>query len=173
MDELLGFKIVDLSVCLDERYPLTWPGLPSFQRRVLNWYEPVLGPHGQPFAASIGAFYAQSICLDEHTGTHVDYPPHNIPPLLTQLPHAGDAGDLSGECYPMQNLWGPAAVLDLRWMLDGALPGASPSITPEVVESWERQHGQIRAGDIVILNSAYSDKYFVPFPDGGRLYAPV
>jgi kynurenine formamidase len=127
MDELLGFKIVDLSVCLSEGFPLTWPGLPPCQKRVLNWYEPLLGPHRQPFAASIGAFYAQSICLDEHTGTHVDYPSHNIPPSSSRLPNAGDAGDSSGECYPIQNLWGPTDVFDLRSMLDRASPGVRGS----------------------------------------------
>ena len=62
-----GFKIVDLSLCIDEGFPLTWPSLPPVQKRTANWFERVEGSHGQVLVPSIGAFYSQALSIDEHT----------------------------------------------------------------------------------------------------------
>jgi len=173
MEGFRDFKIVDLSVCLDEGYPLTWPSMPLMQKRTINWYKRVEGSHGQVLIPSIGAFYSQALSLDEHTGTHLDFPSHNIPSSDSGLPNAGPAGDKRGDEYPLENLCGPAAVVDLRSLLDQASAGRSPAITPEMLEEWEKVHGQINAGDVVLLNSGYCDKYFRPLPAGDRMFEPV
>lgn len=173
MEDFRHYAIVDLSMCLAEGYPLTWPSLPLIQKRTLNWYEATNGPHGQPLVPSIGAFYAQALCMDEHTGTHVDFPSHNIPPSNSGLPNAGPAGDRRGDEYPLENLLGPAAVVDLSSILDQAPAGVSPAITTELLEQWEAVHGRINQGDVVLLNSGYCDKYFAPLPAGNRMYEPV
>jgi kynurenine formamidase len=173
MQDFRGFRIVDLSVCLDEGYPLTWPSLPPVQKRTANWYQRIDGSHGQALVPSIGAFYSQALSIDEHTGTHVDFPSHNIPPSRSGLLNAGVAGDRSGEEYPLQDLCGPAAVVDVRSILDQAAPGISPAITPDVLEKWEGVHGRIQAGDAVLLNSGYCDKYFARLPAGDRMLEPV
>lgn len=173
MPDLREYRIVDLSVCLDEGYPLTWPSMPMIQKRTINWYQRVDGSHGQVLIPSIGAFYAQALSLDEHTGTHVDFPSHNIPSSASGLVNAGPAGDPRGDEYPLANLIGPAAVVDVTSMLDQASAGISPAISPDILEAWEREHGQIEAGDIVLLNSGYCDKYFAALPAGNRLYEPV
>ena len=153
MEGFRDFKIVDLSVCLDEGYPLTWPSMPLMQKRTINWYKRVEGSHGQVLIPSIGAFYSQALSLDEHTGTHLDFPSHNIPSSDSGLPNAGPSGDKRGDEYPLENLCGPAAAVDLRSLLDQAPAGRSPAITPEMLEGWEKVHGQINAGDVVLLNS--------------------
>ena len=164
MLDFRDYRVIDLSVRLEEGYPLTWPSMPLIQKRTLNWYARVDGPHGQPLIPSIGAFYAQALSIDEHTGTHVDFPPHNIPSSDSGLPNAGAAGDRPGDEYPLEHLIGPAAVVDLTSLLDQAPAGVSPAITPETLEHWEDQHGRIEPGEIVLLNSGYCDKYFAPLP---------
>jgi kynurenine formamidase len=89
MQDFRDFKIVDLSVCLDEGFPLTWPTLPPVQKHTANWYERIDGSHGQVMVPSIGAFYSQALFIDEHTGTRVDFPSHNIPASRSGLPNAG------------------------------------------------------------------------------------
>lgn len=173
MQNFHGFKIVDLSLCIDEGFPLTWPSLPPVQKRTANWFERVEGSHGQVLVPSIGAFYSQALSIDEHTGTHVDYPTHNIPASRSGLPNAGLAGDRSGDEYPLENLCGPAAVVDVRSILDQAPPGISPAITPALLEQWEGVHGRIKDDDVVLLNSGYCDKYFAPLPAGDRMLEPV
>jgi|SRR6185437_14753466 len=173
MLDFRDYRVIDLSVRLEEGYPLTWPSMPLIQKRTLNWYARVDGPHGQPLIPSIGAFYAQALSIDEHTGTHVDFPPHNIPSSDSGLPNAGAAGDPPGDEYPLEHLIGQAAVVDLTSLLDQAPAGVSPAITPETLENWEDQHGRIEPGEIVLLNSGYCDKYFAPLPAGNRMFEPV
>jgi kynurenine formamidase len=173
MEDFRKFSVVDLSVCLDEGFPLTWPGMPALQKRTINWYERVTGSHGQVLVPSMGAFYSQALSLDEHTGTHVDFPSHNIPSSRSGLPNSGPAGDARGDEYPLENLCGPAAVVDVRSLLDQSLPGNSPAITPEILREWEKDNGQINSGDIVLLNSGYCDRYFSPLPGGNRMFEPV
>jgi len=64
---------------------------------------------------------------------------------------------------------GPAAVIDVRAILDKAPNGKSPLITPEMVRDWESKNGALRQGEIVLFYSGYSDKYYKPFPEGNRL----
>src|SRR6185312_6464948 len=127
MLDFRDYRVIDLSVRLEEGYPLTWPSMPLIQKRTLNWYARVDGPHGQPLIPSIGAFYAQALSIDEHTGTHVDFPPHNIPSSDSGLPNAGAAGDPPGDEYPLEHLIGQAAVVDLTSLLDQAPAGVSPA----------------------------------------------
>jgi len=61
----------------------------------------------------------------------------------------------------------------VREMLDKAPNGVSPLIMPAQVEAFEKQHRQLRFGDVVLFRSDYSDKYYRPFPDGHRYIADV
>jgi kynurenine formamidase len=42
-----------------------------------------------------------------------------------------------------------------------------------LLQQWESVHGRIAAGDAVLLNSGYCDKYFAPLPAGARMMEPV
>jgi kynurenine formamidase len=46
---------------------------------MLIWFEDCEEPNGG-MVRGAGYYYAQSMGLDEHTGTHVDFPLHVLPP---------------------------------------------------------------------------------------------
>jgi kynurenine formamidase len=162
-------RVVDLTVLVSETLPAHWGAHPPLQRWIFNWFEPIKGPYGEVLTASEGPYYGQRFIIDEHTGTQTDFPAHFIPPPDSKLPHAGPQGLSTGEKYPLEKLMGPAAVIDVTALLDKAEPGHSPRITVQHVQEWEKKHGPIRAGEVVLFYSGYSDKYYKPFPEGNRL----
>jgi hypothetical protein len=38
-----------------------------------------------------------------------------------------------------------------------------------MVQDWEAKNGALKAGEVVLFYSEYSDKYYKPFPEGNRL----
>jgi len=154
-------ECIDLSVPLSEEYPLNWPSLPPFRKRLLNWFKEYTEPNGVQ-VPSRGLWYTQSFEIDEHTGTHVDFPSHSFP--FDELKALGLA-----EEPPLKSFAGPAVVIDARACLDQAPAGISPRIPVEVAETWEKKHGPIQSGEVVLLNSGYFDRYFAPFPEGKHL----
>ena len=156
-------ECVDLSVPLSEEFPVSWPGLPTFRKRVLNWFEDYREPNSEG-VRSLGYYYDQSLELDEHTGTHLDFPAHILPP-----------GELAryaenfGEGARLRSFAGPAIVLDAMAYLDQAPAGTSPRIPVDIALAWEGQNGSIEPGDIALINTGYMDRYFAPFPQGRRL----
>lgn len=161
-------ECVDLSVPLSEEFPVSWPGLPPFRKRVLNWFENFREPNGEE-VRSLGYFYDQSLELDEHTGTHMDFPAHILAPQeLAAFEKA------FGHDSMLSTFAGPAVVLDATADLDQSPAGVSPRVSAETVLAWERQNGSIETGDIVLINTGYMDRYFAPFPQGERLvHEPV
>lgn len=154
---------VDLSVSLSEDYPVSWPGLPPFQKNVLNWFSDFRQPNGE-LVRSRGFYYDQSLALDEHTGTHVDFPSHVLPPQDLE-----DVEQKHGRGVPLSHFAGPAAVIDARRYLDQADAGVSPRIPAALIEEWEAAHGDLEPGDIVLIDTGYTDRYFRAFPEGNRL----
>lgn len=91
------------------------------------------------------AWYWNAITLGEHTGTHFDAPVHWI-----------TGRDLPGnttETIPVDRLVGPACVLDCS-----AEAAADPDflLTPEWVETWEREHGRVPPGSWVLMRTDWS-----------------
>ncbi len=172
---LLGkSRIVDLTVTVSETMPANWADNPRFQRWTFNWFEPIRNAYGQIIAPSEGPYYGQRYIIDEHTGTQVDFPAHFIPPPDTKLPFAGEKGRVTGDKYPVERLMGPAVVIDVAALLDKAQPGKSPRITVTHIQDWEKKHGPIGAGEVVLFRSGYTDKYYKPYPEGRRLtFDPV
>lgn len=158
-------ECVDLSVTLSARNPVTWPTLPQFSKRVANWFEDIQLPNGERLPSG-GYYYAQSLELDEHTGTHVDFPLHILPPA--ELERQGVNPD-----PVLESFVGPAVTLDARRYLDQAAPGLSPRVPAEFVREWEREHGKIQPGEIVLMNTGYTDRYFRPLPEGNRMIREV
>ncbi len=109
---------------------------------------------------------------DDHTGTHIDAPSHFIPPPGSGLDHAGEPGAITIEQLDLRQLIGPAVVVDVRALAEGAPRGTrthlqeSPWITRAFLEAWEEEHGRLAAGDIVLFRSDWSDRYYKPYPDG-------
>jgi kynurenine formamidase len=94
-------------------------------------------------------YFTRSFWMLEHYGTHLDAPAH-FPP-----------GKATVDQIPLKQLMGPAVVLDVR--AEGAkdadfqLPGAS-------VEAWEKRHGRIPEGAIVLLRTGWASRW----PDAQR-----
>ena len=80
----------------------------------------------------------------EHYGTHLDAPAH-FPP-----------GKATVEQIPVKQLFGPAAVFDVR--ADGA-KDADYQLRAGRVPEWERKHGRIPAGAIVLLRTGWAARW--------------
>ena len=85
------------------------------------------------------------------------------------MPFAGPMGKMTCDKVPPSQLMGPAAVIDVRSVLDDAPNGKSPVITPKMVQDWEGKNGALKASEVVLFYSGYSDNYYKPFPEGNRL----
>ncbi|HXY52605.1 MAG TPA: cyclase family protein [Terriglobales bacterium] len=158
---------IDLSLPLSNELPVSWPTLPAFHKSLLNWFEAYTEPSGT-MVPSKGYFYDQALSMDEHCGTHVDFPIHVLPPARLQK-LSGNPPQVS-----LKSFVGPCAMVDAREHLDQAEPGASPRVKADTVERWEERNGQLRADEIVLLDTGYTDRYFHAFPEGRRfLHQPV
>lgn len=162
-------EVVDLTVLISEQLPAHWPTHAPFQRWTFNWFKPVKGAYGDNLNQSVFPYYGQRFVIDEHTGTQLDCPAHFIPPEGTGMPFAGPMGKMTCDKMDPAQWLGPAAVIDVRAILDKAPNGKSPLITPEMVRDWESKNGALRQAEIVLFYSGYSDKYYEPFPEGNRL----
>jgi kynurenine formamidase len=162
-------EVVDLTVLISEQLPAHWPSHAPFQRWTFNWFKPVAGPYNDNLAQSVFPYYGQRYVIDEHTGTQTDCPAHFIPPEGSGMPFAGPMGKMTCDKVPPSQWMGPAAVIDVRSVLDQAPNGKSPVITPKMVQDWEAKNGALKAGEVVLFYSEYSDKYYKPFPEGNRL----
>jgi kynurenine formamidase len=86
-------------------------------------------------------WYWNALRFGEHTGTHFDAPIH--------WATGKDLPDNACDTIPVQRFVGPACVIDATHDVDFLL-------TPERIESWERQHGRIPAGAWVLLRTGWS-----------------
>ena len=179
-----GGEVVDLTVTISENYPAHWPFHPPFRRWTMNWFETKDGPYtknpreGAGGAAdtvqanlvqSVFPYYSQQMVIDEHTGTQADFPAHFVPPEGSGIEFQSETGWMTGDKYPVGNMMGPAVVIDVSEILDQADGGMSPLITTEMIKAEEEKNGEIKAGDVVLFYSGYSDLYYKPFPEGNRL----
>lgn len=129
-----ALQIVDLTHPLDAR-TIFWPTSPStFQLQQLA--------HGMTEG---GFFYAaNSFCMPEHGGTHLDAPIHFA------------EGGWTTEQIPVERLVGPAAVIDVSAKADS---DPDYRLTRADVLEWERVHGRIPAGAIVLLRTGWSRRW--------------
>ncbi|HKY33082.1 MAG TPA: cyclase family protein [Candidatus Polarisedimenticolia bacterium] len=127
-------RLVDLTHPLNAR-TLYWPTSPGgFELQRLS--------HG---VVPGGWFYsANAFCAPEHGGTHMDAPVH----------FAEDG--LPVDRLPMENLVAPAAVVDISAQ---ALRDPDYRLTPEDVVSFERVHGRIPPGTLVLLRTGWSRRW--------------
>ncbi|MDR1059188.1 MAG: cyclase family protein [Treponema sp.] len=96
-----------------------------------------------------GAALHSQITMSEHTGTHIDAPKHYIP------------GGCPIDELPLKTVMGRGAVIDVIGLKDREL------LPPEGVRNFERLHGEIREGDIVMFRFGWDRKYRLQ-PDAGE-----
>ena len=129
-------RVIDLSYAISDKL-VPWPGDEKFFEAKVN--------------ATIekNGYFTRSFWMLEHYGTHLDAPAH-FPP-----------GKATVDQIPARRLMGPAVVLDVRAEAsrdtDFQLPAAS-------VEEWEKRHGRIPEGAIVLLRTGWASRW----PDAQR-----
>lgn len=134
VSEQLNKSVVDLTHPLDER-TIFWPTSPSkFTLERLAF--------GRTDA---GYFYAaNSFCMPEHGGTHLDAPIHFA------------EGRWTTDQIPVDRLIGPAVVIDVR---EKAAGDPDYRLSPDDIFDWEKRNGRIPAGAIVLLRTGWSSRW--------------
>jgi kynurenine formamidase len=161
-----GHHVIDLSLPLGEDLPCSWPNNIPYQHKLFNWF--TNGSDSSGPLLSRGPFQTRWLMLAEHTGTHFDAPTHWIPPPDSGLPNAGPAGAITSERVPLEQLIGPAVVVDMTQCdTSNAAAGESPSIDASDIEAFETQHGSIVPGEIVLLRTDW-DRHYVAGAEGNR-----
>lgn len=132
--ELENYELVDLSHSYGEN-TLYWPTSPTaFEKEQLAYG-----------ISEGGWFYsAYSVCTPEHGGTHIDAPMHFA------------AGGISTEKIPLESLLAQAVVIDVS---NKAAADRNYRLTAEDVEEFEKEHGEISAGTIVLMRTDWSDHW--------------
>jgi kynurenine formamidase len=134
-----GYEWIDLSHTLREDIP-AYPTHARFGRTLYESYD-----YGDPARH-------HGLTMSEHTGTHMDAPLHFIP--------EGPAHYGTDE-IPLDRLAGRAATIDATDL------GAGDLLDVERIEAWETEHGQIEAGDRVLIRYGW-DRRWATGPDGRR-----
>lgn len=140
-----SFTVIDLTHTLNDHSP--------------NWE----GTEQSPFRAEeLGnlerdGYYSRTFSTQEHYGTHLDAPAH----------FAADAWTV--EQIPVERLVRPLAVLNVRAK---ALHDSDYAVSVQDVADWERQHGEIPDGAVVMAYTGWEEfwesqaRYRNEQPDG-------
>lgn len=99
------------------------------------------------------AAVAYHLSMNEHTGTHVDAPAHFV--------RDGHDAHTWVDELSVTSLIGRGVCIDATDATAGRAFGTS------VVERFERRHGEIRAGDVVMFHTGWSDRWAVAPQDRG------
>lgn len=134
-------KVVDLTHTLDPDFPVIilppeFGQCARFRMEEISAYD-----HRGP------AWKWNNIHLSEHTGTHFDAPAHWI--------SGRDLPRNAVDSIPPEDFVGPVCVIDCS---AGAAADEDFELTPEVIEAWEAEHGQIPAGSWVLMRTDWSKK---------------
>lgn len=130
--------LVDLSHVYDDR-SVFWPTAQPFK---LEQEADGMTPQGYYYAAN-------RFAMSEHGGTHIDAPIHFA------------QGKNTVEAIPLEQLVGPAVVIDVSPTCQA---NADYLITVADFEEWEKAHGRIPSGSIVLLRTGFSRHW----PDAAR-----
>lgn len=129
-------RVLDLSYAINDKL-VPWPGDEKFFEAKVN------------ATVEKNGYFTRSFWMLEHYGTHLDAPAH-FPP-----------GKATVDQIPAKRLMGPAVVLDVR--AEGA-KDADYQLPAADVEEWEKRHGRIPEGAIVLLRTGWVSRW----PDAKR-----
>src|SRR5690242_6279058 len=129
-------RVLDLSYAINDKL-VPWPGDEKFFEAKVN--------------ASVekNGYFTRSFWMLEHYGTHLDAPAH-FPPGKTTV-----------DQIPAKQLFGPAVVLEVR---AEATKDADYRLPAGRIEEWEKRHGRIPKGAIVLLRTGWASRW----PDAHR-----
>jgi kynurenine formamidase len=172
-------QVRDLSVGLADNLPTTWPG-----RGVGNHRQPYMTIRFGLNPNTRAAFPMHM--LDSNAGTHLVPPAYSLPPAgfdnatlaaevrgwLTEYERKyGPRGtsNITADKVPIDQTCGPARVIDVKHLLGSTKKDtwpASPEITATDLLAYEKLHGELKAGDVVLFHSDWSDQHYKPLPAG-------
>ena len=184
IDSARNKRVVDLSVTLAPNLPVTWPG-----RGVGNHRHPYLKIDFL-YAANLD-LYHHTHMMDSHAGTHLVPPSYALPPAgFDNRQYAADVrawledyerrfgprgtSDATTERVPLQQTCGPCRVIDVTHRVgtsDRATWPASPEIRVAEIETYEKQNGDLKPGELVLFRTGHSDRHFKPMPAGSACMA--
>jgi len=124
-------RVLDLSYAISDKL-VAWPGDEK-------WFEAKVNA-----TVEKNGYFTRSFWMLEHYGTHLDAPAH-FPPGKTTV-----------DQIPVKQFFGPAVVLDVR--AEGA-KDADYQLPAARVEEWEKRHGRIREGAIVLLRTGWASRW--------------
>jgi kynurenine formamidase len=124
-------RVIDLSYAINDKL-VPWPG-------DAKWFEAKVNA-----TVEQNGYFTRSFWMLEHYGTHLDAPVH-FPP-----------GKMTVDEIPARRLFGPAVVLDVR--VD-SVKDADYLVTAARVEEWEKRHGRIPEGAIVLLRTGWASRW--------------
>jgi kynurenine formamidase len=124
--------IIDLTHNLNDRSP--------------NWEGTVESPYRATELGNIerDGYYSRIFTTQEHYGTHLDAPAHFA------------AGAWTVEQIPAERLVRPLAVIDVRKQCAG---NADYEVSLADISAWEREHGAIPNGAVVLANTGWDAKW--------------
>ena len=124
-------RILDLSYAINDRL-VPWPG-------DARWFEAQVNA-----TVEKNGYFTRSFWMLEHYGTHLDAPIH-FPPGATTV-----------DKIPVRQFFGPVVVVDVQKEgqadADYQLPAAH-------IFEWEKKHGRIPEGAIVLLRTGWASRW--------------
>jgi kynurenine formamidase len=124
-------RVVDLSYAISDKL-VPWP-------TDKRWFEAETNA-----TVAKDGYFTRSFWMLEHYGTHLDAPIH-FPP-----------GTIPVDKIPAKQSFGAGVVIDVREESD---KNADYRLTVERVEEWEKKHGRIPAGAIVLLRTGWVSRW--------------
>ena len=124
-------RVIDLSYAISDKL-VPWPGDTRYFEAKVN------------ATVEKDGYYTRSFWMLEHYGTHLDAPAH-FPP-----------GKATVEQIPAQKFFGPAVVIDVR---EESAKDADYQLPAARVEDWEKRHGKIPEGAIVLLRTGWASRW--------------
>jgi kynurenine formamidase len=123
--------VVDLTHALGPDTPSYEAKKPAFQARTLATVEK-------------NGYFLREITTSEHLGTHIDAPAHFAKGLWTV------------DQIPAERFIAPLAVLDVRQQ---AAANADYQVSVDDIAGWEKAHGQIPQGAVVIARTGWEARW--------------
>jgi kynurenine formamidase len=131
--------------------------------------------------------------MDAMAGTHLVPPSYALPADDKPVPYAPEVrgwledyerkygkrgvSRLTTEQVPIEWTCGEVRVIDVRSLVGSTKQStwpASPEITVELVQAYEKSAGALRHGDVVIFHTGHIDRYLRPSPaDAGLWLDPL
>ena len=176
-------RAIDLSPVLAPNLPITSPGN-------------TVGQHRQVYL-KVDFLYSEYLDLWHHThlmdsmaGTHLVPPSYALPPEATAVSYSSEVrgwldeyerkygkrgvSSMTTEKVPLAWTCGTARVIDVTNLV-GTTPEkswpASPEITPNHIQAFEKKQGELQPGDIVIFRTGHIDRHFKPQPNESGVWA--